>query len=188
MFQDSNEIIVNGEKQLMDAVVEPFNGRTMIPVRFLAEAMGFEVQWDESTYSVLISKDDAAVAAAAVHNRTYTDEDIIWLARIIKVEGSGLSIDGKVAIANVILNRKESSRFPNTIYDVIFDKGYSVQFPPAHKESFQDLEVSGDCVIAAKMALEGINNVDKCLFFNNVPFKNKDSDLYKQIDNEYFYF
>jgi len=188
MFQQSCEMYVNGEKKVMDAEVEVLGGRTMVPVRFAAEELGYTVEWDESTYSVLIYKEGAEVPAASIYNRPYTDEDIIWLARIIKVEGGSLSIAGKVGIANVVLNRVKSSRFPDTIYDVIFDADYSVQFPPAHKESFRELEVSGDCVIAAKMALEGINNVDCCLFFNNVPFKSKANDLFTVIDGEYFYY
>jgi N-acetylmuramoyl-L-alanine amidase len=188
MFQLSSEMYVNGEKKLMDAEVEILGGRTMVPVRFAAEELGYTVEWDESTYSVIINKEGAAVPAASIHNRPYTDDDIIWLARIITVEGRGLSIDGKVAIANVVLNRVKSPRFPDTIYDVIFDAEYSVQFPPAHKDSFRELKASGDCVVAAKMALEGINNIDSCLFFNNVPFKGKADDLFTIIDGEYFYY
>ncbi|MGI6778914.1 MAG: stalk domain-containing protein [Acetivibrionales bacterium] len=188
MFQDSNELVVNGEKQLMDTVVEVLEGRTMVPVRFAAENLDCSVEWDEPTYSVLINKEGAVVPAANIQDRTYTDDDIIWLSRIVSVEGSGLSMDGKLAIANVVLNRKASPDFPDTVYDVIFAKGNSVQFPPAHKEGFNELLPSDDCIIAAKMALEGINNIDKCLYFNNAPFNSRSDKLYKIIDGEYFYY
>ncbi len=185
---DSNIAIVNGEEQILDTKVEILNDRTMVPLRSISEILDCTVEWDSLTYSVLINKDDAVIPAMYISNRTYTDDDIIWLARIISVEGKGLSINGKVAIANVVLNRKESSDFPNSVYDVIFDRDYNIQFPPAHKEGFKDLIPSSQCVIAAKMALEGINNVDKSLFFNHNPFRNKAGDLYKIIDGEYFYF
>ena len=69
-------------------------------------------------------------------------------------------MNGKVAIANVVINRAKSQAFPNTIRDVIFDKTYGKQFPPAHKPGFGEIKPDKSCVIAAKMALEGINNID----------------------------
>lgn len=189
MWQESSDLVVNGEKSSMDTKVEIADNRTMIPVRFAAENLGCTVDWDELTYSVLINKEDAVVPVASIANRSYSDEDLIWLSRIITVEGKGLSLDGKVAIANVVLNRKKSPGYPNTVHGVIFDTNYCVQFPPAHKAGFGELVPPSSCIIAAKMALEGTNNVSSCLFFNNVPFKSKRSDeLYKIIDGEYFYF
>jgi len=180
----SNELIAYGEKKQMDAAPEIVNGRTMIPIRFVSENLDCNVIWSELTYSVLIYKYDIAVPKELIEDRWYTDEDLIWLARIVHVEVKGLSINGKVAVANVVLNRVKSPDFPNTIYDVIFAKG---QFPPAHKPGFKELVPSRDCIIAAKMALHGINNVGESLFFNNVPFKSKNVVLYKRIDGEYFY-
>jgi N-acetylmuramoyl-L-alanine amidase len=190
MWIGSSVFLVNGEAKTMDTAPQlNEDNRTMVPVRFVTENLGCNVEWHEPTYSVLLTKEDAAVPAAFIDNRSYTDDDIIWLSRIITVEGRGLPLDGKVAIGNVVLNRKKSSSFPNTIHDVIFQIDVHVQFPPAHKEGFRELEASGSSVIAAKMALEGINNISSCLFFNNAPFKSKsESDLYRIIEGEYFYY
>jgi len=180
----SNELIAYGEKKQMDAVPEIVNGRAMVPIRFVSENLDCDVKWDELTYSVLIKKEGITVPEELIENRWYTDEDLIWLARLVHVEVKGLSINGKVAVANVVLNRVKSPGFPNTIYDVIFADG---QFPPVKKAGFKELVPSRDCIIAAKMALHGINNVGDSLFFNNVPFKSKNVVLYKRIDGEYFY-
>lgn len=188
MWIDSNKLIVNDQEILMDVNVEGFNGRTMVPVRYLAEIKGFEVKWDDYTYSVEMNKEGVAIPASNILNRSYTDEDIVWLARITHVEGRNLSLSGKLAIANVVLNRTKDPNFPDTIYNVIFDSRYTKQFPPAHKPGFKELKPDKSSVIAAKMALEGINNIDKCLYFNNRPFSNKSNDLYKIIDGEYFYY
>ena len=149
---------------------ECLDNRIMIPVKFITEALGATVEWDGLTYTALIKKEDAVVPVASILNRSYSDEDIIWLARIIHVDAGSVSLDGKVAIANSVLNRKDSVLFPNSVFDVIFDKAYCTQFPPAHKPSVKELIPPSDCVIAAKMALEGINIVDKCMYFNNRPF------------------
>lgn len=188
MWLDSNLLIVNGREILMDVNVEGFNGRAMVPVRYIAEIKNFEVKWDDYTYSVELSKDGVAVPASCVLSRSYSDEDLIWLARLIHVEGKNLSLDAKVAIANVVINRTKDPNFPDTIYNVIFDNRYTKQFPPAHKAGFKELKPDNSCVIAAKMALEGINNIDKCLYFNNRPFSSKSKDFYKKIDGEYFYY
>ena len=40
---------------------------------------------------------------------------------------------------------------------------------------------------AAKMALEGVNNIGTCLYFNNRPFTSRSGSFYKKIEGEYFY-
>lgn len=96
MWIDSNRLIVNGEETLMDVNVEGFNGRAMVPVRYLAEIKGFEVRFDDYTYSVEMNREGFAVHDSNILNRPYTDEDIIWLARITYVEGRNLSLKGKL--------------------------------------------------------------------------------------------
>lgn len=188
MWIDSNRLLVNSEETKMDVCVDGIDGRTMVPIRYFAEILDFTVRWDDLTCSVELAKEGAEIPASSLLNRSYTDVDLIWLARIVDVEAHNLSIESKVAVANVVLNRKESASFPGTIHDVIFDTKYSKQFPPAHRSGFAERIPDKTSVIAAKMALEGTNNIDKCLFFNDEPFKGKKDDLYKVIDGEYFYY
>ncbi|TYQ16555.1 UNVERIFIED_CONTAM: copper amine oxidase-like protein [Acetivibrio alkalicellulosi] len=187
MFIDESTFFVNGNEKTMDTTISITDGRTMVPIRFITENFNCSVEWDQLTYTVIIEKEDIDISEDYIYERPYTDEDLMWLARIIHVEGKGLSINAKVAIANVVINRKESSRFPNTIHDVIFDKAYSVQFPPAHRQGFKELDPSECCIIAAKMSLEGVNNIEGALFFNNRPFTSSRVTLFEIIDGMYFY-
>ena len=55
-----------GEKTLIDpenpSVTPIINGdRTLVPVRFVAETLGFNVEWDESTGTVTLIKDTTVV-------------------------------------------------------------------------------------------------------------------------------
>lgn len=184
MFPGKEEFYVNSEAKKMDVAAEIANGRIMVPIKFIAENLDCKVKWDESTYTVFISKEGITVPPDHVLKRSYTDTDLLWLARIVHVEVKGMSINTKLAVANVVLNRAKSPSFPNTIYDVIYAPN---QFPPAHKASFKTLTPSRECVIAAKMALEGVNNVGKCYFFNDHPFKSSGVSLYKRMDGMYFY-
>ena len=50
------ELIKDGEAQLLDAAPEITDGRTMLPIRAVAEAAGFTVDWDDATRTVNITK------------------------------------------------------------------------------------------------------------------------------------
>ncbi|MEH7238226.1 cell wall hydrolase [Bacillus sp. JJ1562] len=59
-------------------------------------------------------------------------QDKELLARIVHAEAKGEPYAGKVAVATVVLNRVDSSEFPDTIKDVIYEKtpGGSYAFSP----------------------------------------------------------
>ena len=50
----SDEVLVNGVKTKID--VEPIihKDRTMVPIRFIAEELGYEVKYDKKTQKVTI--------------------------------------------------------------------------------------------------------------------------------------
>lgn len=54
MFIGSRQYKVNENEQTMDTDPIISNGRTMVPVRFLVEALGGEIEWDAPTQTVLI--------------------------------------------------------------------------------------------------------------------------------------
>ncbi|MED3780906.1 spore cortex-lytic enzyme [Heyndrickxia sporothermodurans] len=62
------------------------------------------------------------VSAANVPNG-YSQNDIQLLANAVYGESRGEPYEGQVAVAAVILNRIESSSFPNTVSGVIFEPG-----------------------------------------------------------------
>ena len=52
-----------------------------------------------------------------------TEEEMEIFERIVEAEVTTNNYEGKLAVANVILNRIESSKFPNTIAGVIYQPG-----------------------------------------------------------------
>ena len=52
---NSNIAVVNGEQQTLDVPAEITNGRTFVPVRFFAEALNMDVDWDAYTKTVIIN-------------------------------------------------------------------------------------------------------------------------------------
>lgn len=66
---------------------------------------------------------------------SYTQEDLKYLTAIIYCEARGQEYKGKLAVANVILNRVQSNIFDHvtTIREVIYDcKRWGRQFSPAY--------------------------------------------------------
>ena len=188
------EIMIGSTEATIDGVIvqlykAPFikDGRTMIPLKFVSEHFGCEVSWIQSTYTVDIVKEGLVVPEDLIATRTYTDDDLYLLSKIVTVESGDESLEVAMAIANTVLNRVKDSRFPDTVEGVIYQVDVYKQFPPAHKSSFETLEPTQLSIIASKKALEGINNIGNSLFFNNQPFKSKADDLIRIIDGEYFY-
>ncbi|WIF96028.1 copper amine oxidase N-terminal domain-containing protein [Caminicella sporogenes] len=50
----SNILTVNGTKVVMDTAAEIKDGRTMLPIRFIAQALGADISWDGSTRTVTV--------------------------------------------------------------------------------------------------------------------------------------
>ena len=52
-----DRLLVNTENIQMDVVAMIYDNRTYIPIRFFAESIGFEVDWDEATQTVLLDNE-----------------------------------------------------------------------------------------------------------------------------------
>lgn len=106
------------------------------------------------------SDDSGSIAANA--------SDLDLMAAIIYCEAGGEPYETQLAVAAVIVNRIQSSRFPNTLYAVLYQKG---QFTPASSGKLERVLSQGratsSCYRAAEEAFNGVDNTDGCLFFND---------------------
>lgn len=157
-------ITVNGRPFWAADEVRLVDGVTMVPVRPLARALGLAVEWDGDARRVLLTDSGQGYAAAA--ESVYSADDLYWLSRIISAESRGEPLEGQLAVGNVVLNRVASPEFPDTIYDVIFDRRYAIQFTPVANGSIY-AEPTDSALLAAKLALEGVSVSDEILYFLN---------------------
>lgn len=100
------------------------------------------------------------------------DEEYL-LACLINCESN--HYEGQLAVANVVLNRVKSHKFPNTISEVIYAPG---QFSPSRSGKLERRLQSGpsaSALQAARDALSGINNIGDYMFFRSA----KTADLSK---------
>lgn len=181
---------VNGKKVALAGLAHARQNRTFVPIRFVSEQLGARVNWDQFYYTVKISKSGIVVPSHLTH-RNYTENEIFWLGRIIEAESSGEPVKGMIAVGNVILNRVKSSEYPNTIYGVIFDRKYGVQYEPTINGTIYNTP-SLDSISSAKRALRGENYVGACLFFFNPRIAqsnwiSQNRRYYKTIANHDFY-
>ncbi|MEW6622563.1 MAG: N-acetylmuramoyl-L-alanine amidase [Bacillota bacterium] len=54
LWINKKEAVVNGSPVVMDTQAELLNGRTMVPLRFISESFGAQVQWQSDTSTVII--------------------------------------------------------------------------------------------------------------------------------------
>lgn len=96
-----------------------------------------------------------------------SDSDLALLAAIIECEAGNQSYEGKLAVGSVVMNRVRSSSFPNTVLEVIYQRG---QFTPVASGRFADTlsrGASSSCVQAASDVLAGTITLDKLFFKRN---------------------
>ena len=159
-----NYMTVNDRCFYLPLGVAIIDSSLCLPVRELAKVFQAEITWDSETSSVNISADDPAVIEnGAIY---YNEEDLFWLSRLINAESGNQSLEGKVGVGNVVLNRVADSSCPDTIYGVIFDAKYGVQFSVTENGTIND-EPNEESVIAAKICLEGYNIVGDSIYFVN---------------------
>lgn len=117
---------------------------------------------EEAKKAGLSKKNRGAIAA--------TVDDVTLMAAIIYCEAGDQSYEGLLAVGSVVCNRIRSSRFPNTLYEVIYQRG---QFGPAMTGKLDRVLERGNvvpqrCYDAAREALSGVDIVDGRLFFWDV--------------------
>lgn len=93
-------------------------------------------------------------------------EDYEALLRIVQAEAGNEDTKGKILVANVVLNRVVDERFPNSVYDVVFQRaGGKAQFSPVASGSYYKVVVTEDTREAVNRALAGEDYSEGALFF-----------------------
>ena len=154
-------IVANGRYLYAKGSLILLNNSVAAPVRLLAQVFNLDVGYDGETRTVLLNHREGD--AYLTPGDSYYDADTLyWLSRIIHAESGNQILDGKIAVGNVVMNRVESPKFPNNIYDVLYQKN---QFGPASSGSLKRTP-NEESVVAAKLVLDGAEVVPTALFFN----------------------
>lgn len=98
-----------------------------------------------------------------------SESDRMILEKIVQAEAGDQDHQGKLLVANVILNRVRSEKFPSTIREVVFAPR---QFSPVSDGSYSRAEASGDTRKAVDEALHGVDGSQGALYFMDRRYAN----------------
>lgn len=95
-----------------------------------------------------------------------SDDEMEVLLRIVEAEAGSEDEDGRLLVANVVLNRVESDRFPDTVTEVVFqESGGVTQFSPVSSGRYYKVQISEETISAVGRALMGEDISQGALFF-----------------------
>lgn len=141
----------------------------------------------EETQPVTTEPVTENVTEPSEETKSYTDDDLFYLAAAVCREAGGESEEIQLLVANVIINRVNSSIYPDTIYEVLTEYKqygtmwkYGVSFP-----DWADDKVKEQCYSVAKRILEGERFCPENVLFQ-AEFK-QGSGVYKQFGDDYYF-
>lgn len=157
-------IVANGRYLYAKDGIILLNNSVAVPVRVLAKVFNLDVVYDSELKTVLLGHRWWANEGAYITpGDSYYDADTLyWLSRIIHAESGNQVLAGKIAVGNVVMNRVKSPKFPNNIYDVLYQKN---QFSPASNGTLK-CTPNAESVIAAKLVMDGAEVLPNALFFS----------------------
>lgn len=142
-----------------------------------AEAEAYEAKIKEKEKDIKYLKkkiaEEIAMSQAAANAKwrdisevSFSEGDRYLLANLIYCEAGNQPYAGKLAVGAVVINRVLSSKYPDTLVGVVYQKN---QFSPAGSGRLE-LSLAGgkataECYRAADEAMSGITNVGTCLYF-----------------------
>lgn len=166
---------INGTYDLSVSVDELENIYTSCPNNeeelFIEETKLEEeiVTEDITTEEEILVEEDIIEEEVVTGASKYSEYDIYLLAKIIMAEAEGESQYCKELVGQVIINRLNSDRHPNTMYDVIFaNNGKTWQFSPCIPGGrWYRVEPNEACYEAAYTVLNASEPLTDALYFES---------------------
>ena len=135
-----------------------------------------EIQTGEENVETEIPADESEPAPTVVEAEEqkntieleYNEYNV--LLRIVEAEAGGEDITGKMLVANVIMNRIQSGRFPDTVTEVVYQKNSNgkAQFSPTVNGRIDSVKVSQQTLNAVERVLDGEDSSNGALYFRSV--------------------
>lgn len=133
----------------------------------------------EENYSISRTASGKRIVSYNVSEREdriiLSDEDYEVLLRIVEAEAGGEDEEGKMLVANVVLNRVNNDKFPDTVKEVVFqrEKGRA-QFSPVYNGRYERVKISEGTKQAVERVLSGEDISQGALYFAARKYANPD--------------
>lgn len=109
-------------------------------------------------------------------------EDLDIVARVVQGEAGGCPFDHQVAVAAVVVNRRNSPLFPATIREVV---AAPMQYTPLYLYGFEN--TTRNCYEAAKIALDGTDSVPDDVVWQAEFVQGKEVWWRSEVDTGWFH-
>ncbi|MCL1883784.1 MAG: cell wall hydrolase, partial [Defluviitaleaceae bacterium] len=143
-------------------------GETWVRLTDFAAALGFTATWDSKRRIPVVcnaNEADGIPPLEIINENTLkaAAEEIALLKTITHWEARGEDEKGQTLVVNVIFNRLDSPRFPNTLREVVFAQG---AFTPTTRPDFDTAQPNARTIAAVNKALGGVDFSQGATFFH----------------------
>ncbi|QGG47228.1 copper amine oxidase N-terminal domain-containing protein [Heliorestis convoluta] len=132
------KIFVNGEEIQSDVAPQIVEGRTLVPVRAIAEALQADVEWDGETSTVYISTESAEAAAQAALRSQLRQDFSQWQRLSSAAFGEVLEKIDALEELTVEEQATALEEIQTMIDEEIIAQASSYRTPPRHSKVNQD--------------------------------------------------
>lgn len=169
------KILNNNFKNELSNITEKYN---LLEIEF--EELENKVSGLEESFE----RSETSTTSRGSYNRNTTSNSSSWsdlelLARIINAEAGGCTDEHQLLVGNVVLNRVADPRYPNTIYEVIYQRG---QYSPTWNGAINKIPTE-QAYKNAQRLLDGERFCPSNVIFQ-ANFK-QGSGVYKEISTSY---
>lgn len=141
----------------------------------LVEAIQNEVITEDNVETELPTEETAEQVIAEVTPETaensfnLEDQEYQVLLKIVEAEAGCEDTEGKMLVANVVMNRVRNGYFPNTVTEVVYQRqNGTAQFSPVSDGRIDRVNVSQETIDAVARVLNGEDISQGALFFRSV--------------------
>ena len=157
-------LVANGRYLYIPEKVQSVQeGQVSVPLRTLAKAFDATVGYDGDTGTITVTSGTGAIVSG---DSFYNQDDLFWLSRVIYRESGNQSLEGQMAVGNVVLNRVADPAFPDSVEGVLAQKN---QFSTYKSGVLRKTKPSASSIIAAKLVMDGgvVEETRGALFFDS---------------------
>jgi len=85
-------VLLDGSPLVFDVPPQLINGRTMVPLRTIFEALGAEIKWDDATQTVTATKDDTVIKLTIGSTSPTVN------GKVVTIDQPGVIVDGRTLV------------------------------------------------------------------------------------------
>lgn len=143
---DNTAAYLNGTANTLDCAPVIMNGRTMLPIRFIAESFGFTVGWDENTRTVTLTEQGTKTETS------YSDDVLKTVYNATMLLGNDVPYSENATITygqlskagvTIYMNENETS-YAGLDTKYLFEHKYARDFYAAGRDVLKNVEVNAE--------------------------------------------